>query len=39
MATGSLEQIEEERRILGVAMTRDKLHLHLIRPGSPKTFF
>ena len=32
MATGSSEQIEEERRILGVAMTRAKLHLHLIQP-------
>ena len=32
MATGSPEQIEEERRILGVAMTRAKLHLHLIQP-------
>ncbi len=26
------EQIEEERRVLGVAMTRAKLHLHLIQP-------
>jgi DNA helicase-2/ATP-dependent DNA helicase PcrA len=32
MATGSTEQIEEERRVLGVAMTRAKLHLHLIQP-------
>jgi DNA helicase-2/ATP-dependent DNA helicase PcrA len=32
MATGSPEQIEEERRVLGVAMTRAKLHLHLIQP-------
>jgi DNA helicase II / ATP-dependent DNA helicase PcrA len=32
MAAGSAEQIEEERRILGVAMTRAKLHLHLIQP-------
>jgi DNA helicase II / ATP-dependent DNA helicase PcrA len=32
MATGHPEQIEEERRILGVAMTRAKLHLHLIQP-------
>jgi DNA helicase-2/ATP-dependent DNA helicase PcrA len=32
MATGSPEQIEEERRILGVAMTRARLHLHLIQP-------
>ena len=26
------QQIEEERRVLGVAMTRAKLHLHLIQP-------
>ena len=32
MATGTPEQIEEERRILGVAITRAKLHLHLIQP-------
>src|ERR1700730_2222809 len=32
MATGSSEQIEEERRVLGVAMTRAKLNLHLIQP-------
>jgi DNA helicase-2/ATP-dependent DNA helicase PcrA len=32
MATGSPEQIEEERRVLGVAMTRAKCHLHLIQP-------
>jgi DNA helicase-2/ATP-dependent DNA helicase PcrA len=32
MATGSPEQIEEERRVLGVAMTRAKLHLDLIQP-------
>ena len=32
MATGSPEQIEEERRVLGVAMTRAKLHLHLMQP-------
>jgi DNA helicase II / ATP-dependent DNA helicase PcrA len=32
MGTGSPEQIEEERRVLGVAMTRAKLHLHLIQP-------
>src|SRR5246500_3335469 len=32
IATASPEQIEEERRILGVAMTRAKLHLHLIQP-------
>jgi DNA helicase-2/ATP-dependent DNA helicase PcrA len=32
MAAGRPEQIEEERRVLGVAMTRAKLHLHLIQP-------
>jgi DNA helicase-2/ATP-dependent DNA helicase PcrA len=32
MAADSPEQIEEERRVLGVAMTRAKLHLHLIQP-------
>ncbi|MBV9129735.1 MAG: ATP-dependent helicase [Verrucomicrobia bacterium] len=32
MATGSPEQIEEERRVLGVAMTRAKFNLHLIQP-------
>jgi DNA helicase II / ATP-dependent DNA helicase PcrA len=32
MATRSPEQIEEERRVLGVAMTRAKHHLHLIQP-------
>jgi DNA helicase II / ATP-dependent DNA helicase PcrA len=32
MAAGSPEQIEEERRVLGVAMTRARLHLHLIQP-------
>ena len=32
MATGSPEQIEEERRILGVAMTRAKLYLDLVQP-------
>jgi DNA helicase II / ATP-dependent DNA helicase PcrA len=32
MATGSLAQIEEELRVLGVAMTRAKHHLHLIQP-------
>jgi len=32
MATGSLEQIEEERRVLGVAMTRARHHLDLIQP-------
>ena len=32
MATGSPQQIEEERRVLVVAMTRAKLHLYLIQP-------
>jgi DNA helicase-2/ATP-dependent DNA helicase PcrA len=32
MATGSTEEIEEERRLLYVAMTRAKEHLHLIVP-------
>jgi len=32
MAAGSPAKIEEERRILGVAMTRARLHLHLIQP-------
>ena len=32
MATGSVEEIEEERRLLYVAMTRAKDELHLIRP-------
>ena len=32
MTAGSPEHIEEERRVLGVAMTRAKLHLHLIQP-------
>jgi DNA helicase-2/ATP-dependent DNA helicase PcrA len=32
MATESPEQIEEERRLLYVAMTRAKRHLHLIHP-------
>jgi DNA helicase-2/ATP-dependent DNA helicase PcrA len=32
MATESAEQIEEERRLLYVAMTRAKRHLHLIHP-------
>ena len=32
MATNSAEQIEEERRVLGVAMTRAKFHLRLIQP-------
>jgi len=32
MSTGSSEEIEEERRLLYVAMTRAKNHLHLIVP-------
>ncbi len=32
MATGSDEQIEEERRLLYVAMTRARNHLHLVAP-------
>ena len=32
MATGTAEEIEEERRLLYVAMTRAKHSLHLIRP-------
>ena len=32
MATGSVEEIEEERRLLYVAMTRAKDELHLIHP-------
>ena len=32
MATGSPEQIEEERRLLYVAMTRARDHLHLVHP-------
>src|SRR5438045_9712121 len=32
MAVGSEEQIEEERRLLYVAMTRARQHLHLIQP-------
>ena len=32
MATGSTDEIEEERRLLYVAMTRAKEHLHLIVP-------
>jgi DNA helicase-2/ATP-dependent DNA helicase PcrA len=32
MATGTSEEIEEERRLLYVAMTRAKEHLHLIVP-------
>ena len=33
MATGSSDDIEEERRLLYVAMTRAKEHLHLIVPN------
>jgi DNA helicase-2/ATP-dependent DNA helicase PcrA len=33
MATGCAEDIEEERRLLYVAMTRAKEHLHLIVPN------
>ena len=32
MATGSVEEIEEERRLLYVAMTRAKDELHLVHP-------
>jgi ATP-dependent DNA helicase UvrD/PcrA len=32
MATGSPQQVDEERRVLAVAMTRAKSHLHLIQP-------
>ena len=32
MATGTAEELEEERRLLYVAMTRAKEHLHLIVP-------
>jgi len=32
LATGSKEEIEEERRLLYVAMTRARDHLHLIQP-------
>jgi ATP-dependent DNA helicase UvrD/PcrA len=32
MATGNAEEIEEERRLLYVAMTRAKNHLHVLRP-------
>jgi DNA helicase-2/ATP-dependent DNA helicase PcrA len=32
MATGTPEEIEEERRLLYVAMTRAKNTLHLLRP-------
>jgi DNA helicase-2/ATP-dependent DNA helicase PcrA len=33
MATGNLEDIEEERRLLYVAMTRAREHLHLVVPN------
>jgi DNA helicase-2/ATP-dependent DNA helicase PcrA len=32
MATGTREQIDEERRLLYVAMTRARQHLHLVQP-------
>jgi DNA helicase-2/ATP-dependent DNA helicase PcrA len=32
MATGSAEEVEEERRLLYVAMTRARDQLHLIHP-------
>ena len=32
MSAGSPEEIDEERRLLYVAMTRAKRHLHLIHP-------
>ena len=32
MAAGKPEQIEEERRLLYVAMTRAREHLHLVHP-------
>jgi DNA helicase-2/ATP-dependent DNA helicase PcrA len=32
MATGSAEQVDEERRLLYVAMTRARDHLHLVHP-------
>jgi len=32
MATGSKDEIEEERRLLYVAMTRARDHLHLVQP-------
>ncbi len=32
MSTGSPEQIEEERRLLYVAMTRARDHLHIVQP-------
>jgi DNA helicase II / ATP-dependent DNA helicase PcrA len=33
MAVGSREQLEEERRLLYVAMTRARQHLHLLQPA------
>jgi DNA helicase-2/ATP-dependent DNA helicase PcrA len=33
MAVGTREQIEEERRLLYVAMTRARQHLHLVQPS------
>ncbi len=32
MSVGSPEEIDEERRLLYIAMTRAKRHLHLIHP-------
>jgi DNA helicase-2/ATP-dependent DNA helicase PcrA len=32
MAVGTREQVEEERRLLYVAMTRARHHLHLMQP-------
>ena len=32
MASGRLEQIDEERRLLYVAITRAREHLHLLQP-------
>src|SRR5205823_11626798 len=32
MATGTPEELEEERRLLYVAMTRAREHLHLLHP-------
>jgi DNA helicase-2/ATP-dependent DNA helicase PcrA len=32
MAVGSREETEEERRLLYVAMTRARQHLHLVQP-------
>jgi DNA helicase-2/ATP-dependent DNA helicase PcrA len=33
MASGKPEQIDEERRLLYVAMTRAREHLHLLQPS------